>query len=1526
MSRKNIDRSEDFKGLNTTFRDSRLPDGFYRRAENVRSPDGRIHKRWAYAPYMDTPINDCCLSKHTSPELRKMIKVDTTSSNASKDTIDYWMTPYSYGLIREHDDFKPRTDRDWSLEFVLKSGDISDLLYEGSKRHRLWPGTAAASHYGQPIRESFGCYVYDQCVTVGQCSLVDLDASLTFSFPDAAHAYVVAAIPSMAISIWMDTSGHMILHVEWYMVGVDSGNASEYNKYLRSSTSMKFQYDLGLWIPGTTYHVALTYQESVGTTPDTMKLYVHGVDVATLTDVSKLSGSTRTRAWAGEYDVHNGYTIADAVTLQRDIVLLNEYTVRGGAASSANIREKFTTSTIYRGVTAHLPAHPDPASIDPSNKPPNYWCKSPPRGTGLAELRWWHTTRSAAEVLAWAARSLTDAEAATTAGYWRLNDGVPVLQDSGPNGREGTLHLTRAAYVKDSLFLGGYGIKFADSQGLLYQFGIGDSKGLSDLATSLRSLFGFDETYKSYVAPTLKENRNSLTIQMQIKTPYSWQKNQLKHKTDTNADNLNNNAPHPSELTDGTRDSTVIPTSETVPGFYQTCWAVEAYTSPNGSLGEFDGQAVANRVPILRGLIDEDGYFIFEYWGRDAAGTAVKIYRKKSTTPLSLDTVTTLTWQIHFNINSQKLELRLFKDNAEDGTPLPIDCYATMLHNGIYSISLGSTGLANEQFGSVVGDMRSFNLYSGHRNDPFATAQSYITMGTFRLWAGALDLQDIVKAASSFQGKTEAPISLLVNLVIDKVYGKQVLSKARYPAVFDNVYRITTGGFPSYDKNKTDVFGDLDPVRVMDCVPDTSADDCLGFSNLGPTVMKYEGLDDQIVRAKWQGLFSYVEQGQESGLLGVANNAVLYDKNYKGQFADIYIPNRGLLNEWDNTGVWRSVPVGGKLFMLSSNGEAKVFDGKNLSLAGKRDIRTNAPILAHTTGGNLPVDKWFSISIVYTDQANNLQHVTERSVVKTTSTDRTISIHPIFPSPDPRSTGMAIFMSAPYDSVDLAINAPLQRVDIDTFMPTGVMAHFTSWTTLLSTPRYAWQITDLRLIPETLFENETPVPSGSIGTIYNDRLLLAGDPLAPSRVYWSFAGQYERFDTITDFTSLEDAGGDQIVAMLTAWETVIAFKLGSIWRLVETSPNRFSVQKLTDSLGAIAPESVKLLTIPDTGQSVVFFWSKQGPYLFDGTNYKYIGRAIEQTGTGEAFDWIQKPETITVLHDPNSRELICFYQEKDQSSDRPHNAVVFNYTTGAWTTHTGVWGGPTSTVTAVVEDSSAYALAGEANLPYKPINKLVVGAPNGRVYTLDSKQLAPYVGRDFLPSTLVSGLSGTFQISTVNSVSDVTLNKELVTAIDNELDGVWVMFIKADGTDFVIVPIESNTTDSSSGSDLLRILLDTRIVASLPWSLAVGDTAHLGLAPLYLEAIWDEMDLPGVDKEIVREIWWGHGSFSYRYAVDWDSTWRAYRSVLLTNGEMHRIHTHIQGKAYKYSLYSVDTNIKLDRRMLQVSYSREGDL
>lgn len=125
--------------------------------------------------------------------------------------------------------------------------------------------------------------------------------------------------------------------------------------------------------------------------------------------------------------------------------------------------------------------------------------------------------------------------------------------------------------------------------------------------------------------------------------------------------------------------------------------------------------------------------------------------------------------------------------------------------------------------------------------------------------------------------------------------------------------------------------------------------------------------------------------------------------------------------------------------------------------------------------------------------------------------------------------------------------------------------------------------------------------------LYHDRLWSAGDPEHISRLYWSCAAGEGR--TIEDWTSdaySEDASGghvdvgtadgDKIVALKSTTDCLLIFKVNSIWRLYGTRPSNYTLERVTDEVGAY--DDAEIITRYGTP----FWLTKNGIFYCDGTN------------------------------------------------------------------------------------------------------------------------------------------------------------------------------------------------------------------------------------------------------------------------------------------------------------------------------------
>ena len=124
MAREFFDRGSPLDGINRTVRDSRVSPNSVRTAKNFRLPDGRLRRRKGQRPYQsDGVFRGSQLMRHTP------FTFGTVRKTANNDPGTYGVTPLSYGYLRWHDDFQPKSTRDWTTEFLLTLGDDEDVLH-----------------------------------------------------------------------------------------------------------------------------------------------------------------------------------------------------------------------------------------------------------------------------------------------------------------------------------------------------------------------------------------------------------------------------------------------------------------------------------------------------------------------------------------------------------------------------------------------------------------------------------------------------------------------------------------------------------------------------------------------------------------------------------------------------------------------------------------------------------------------------------------------------------------------------------------------------------------------------------------------------------------------------------------------------------------------------------------------------------------------------------------------------------------------------------------------------------------------------------------------------------------------------------------------------------------------------------------------------------------------------------------------------------------------------------------------------
>lgn len=1468
------DRTGPIESEDRTSRDFGLSYQFPRRLENVSLPDKRIKRRKGYKA-TNNPARTQALCKHTGVSYGQALK----ESIYLKSKV--LVTPLSYGVIRWNDDYQLRTGQSKTIEFTLRLGELEELVTNPFTRK----ANEAGAWPNYTLREP-GVYVYDQTILSNYHTFNTGSVAATGTVTSVASynptTHTLGATPDVfpltAVAFGY-TATKIFCHVG--IVVTSGGSAGTY--YPKNEV---LEYTLPSYEEGALHHVALVYDHATGSN-GTLTLYVDGVARDTFTM------PTGNYGFIGQYDVINGITYATGQ--KRDIVILNECTARASYASACKVR-----NTMHGNQTFHH---------DYSNSPNtgvHPWCLSPPRGTAMMDLRIWSTARSGTAIADNAKTRIADEDTANLVGNWFFNDGGPICVNhvTAKETRYCSVHHGYPGYIEYDDFLNSTALKLGDGQHLIMQVPeLGTALG-SGLAAKLKRVFS-DDTGTSLTLA--HKDQNSFTVQIQIMVPDAFQ-------PELNADNLLGTVNYDLNLAEARYEMGVSnaiynfrdgeaevgltqrgvfanPAGSisftTLPAYDQTLWSIEGTQKKSADNGS--NEADRRRIPVARGLLTPSGHVAFELFKRFVGSTSNRYLRLRSTTALTVGKVYTLTFVQRANfvwtsnaVNASGWTQELWIQNVTDGGAATLDASythgveaspgystASCAHRQEYDIIVGASYVNDGWDASIsmpytnavsFNGFTSFNPTGTSRgeNGPWPVQQRFMSpyqdqpgnfaISFFRLWSGAIGTGDIDTFGDRAITQKEYTPDLLINVELKGVTGNVIPNRSRYPNPMLMGYK--GWGQPQGYRNRTTAIGS---VRLKDewFGSPWANSDCLGYIPIFDTTYK-SNHDNQEVR----GLLPYKSNfGSQYGVLAAFGDTLAADDLLSNSYSPLFVTNHGLLSEFGTGQAVRGTLIGSKLLITTPVGLPKMFDGSTCTLAGMPRW-TGGLLQAYSINvttssltGALLEDNWYGVVLVYLSEDRNIYHVSPVSTVYVQPGDNAISLYNVPQHPDPRVTIIEAYRTQAVATESLAAAAPLYK----TLVVIG-NANASSST---------WYLTDsdANLTSVILDRNVTEFPVCAFSAVLNDTLFLAGDPAYPDAVYFSDPGNPERMDTVDRVLNIPDGQGDAVTGMVSAFGALFIFKPNAIWRL-DYLGNAFEFTKIA-SIGAVSNRSVELFTHPETGRAMMFFWSKHGPYMFDGSATQYIGNPIEDStssGSGVAqYSWLDNT-SVVVAHNTVARELMCFYKPiiDGQSMDRHAYAVVYNYKYGSWTRFTGV--NAVSSLSAGLTTSPVVPTAGVDSATYR----LLLGGNNGVVYSWGEEDT------DGIPAALVYSditLVSYTALTGVCELSGITLTN----AVD--LIGLWLTFVNSVDNSHVTAPIVS--------VDLVNetVTIDTDWLTSSP---DPTTTAYvlLGQPPMEVEYPWDWIEQPFFDKNLIEFVTWHDAKIYYRVAANFATNYLNSRTLI----------------------------------------------
>lgn len=186
--------------------------------------------------------------------------------------------------------------------------------------------------------------------------------------------------------------------------------------------------------------------------------------------------------------------------------------------------------------------------------------------------------------------------------------------------------------------------------------------------------------------------------------------------------------------------------------------------------------------------------------------------------------------------------------------------------------------------------------------------------------------------------------------------------------------------------------------------------------------------------------------------------------------------------------------------------------------------------------------------------------------------------------------------------------------------------------------------------------NQTDGPKGKYITAYKDSLFIFGDPLNPSRLYYSGGG-----DKINDFTIGSGGGfidvskndGQIGTGMIVFKNSLLVFKEDSSYQFSFTSTGLPQIVQVNPSVGCIAPKSIVAV------ENDVFFASRRGIFTVGNE----AGFAFDVLRTNELSARVRS--VFRTVDPAYVQNISAIY-----TSDGNKNLVIFSYTPAGSTTNT----------------------------------------------------------------------------------------------------------------------------------------------------------------------------------------------------------------------------------------------------------------
>lgn len=289
---------------------------------------------------------------------------------------------------------------------------------------------------------------------------------------------------------------------------------------------------------------------------------------------------------------------------------------------------------------------------------------------------------------------------------------------------------------------------------------------------------------------------------------------------------------------------------------------------------------------------------------------------------------------------------------------------------------------------------------------------------------------------------------------------------------------------------------------------------------------------------------------------------------------------------------------------------------------------------------------------------------------------------------------------------------------------------------------------------------------------------VEGGTERPTRFRWSDVGTIETYQN-DNFIDISTFAGDEIIGAAELYGDIYVFLKKSIWKVsLVGGDDVFQIKKVIDNIGAIARDSIQLITLPDNRTAVIFLDEKKRVLMFNGVSVTNIGSIIQPT--------------LDNLNASRLQYAVSTFDGKDyylsaSTSGSNSNDIVFDFQTEIfeWTKHDQI-------------DANAFAQVKENT----SVIKTYFGNYDSFVYWMDNPDLI----NDVDGATGIVDSMGTLNTSTITGATvivDAGLNSGSYTgAIVRVTSGTGVgqeaVVVTSDSTSLTVATAFGTQLDATS--------------------------------------------------------------------------------------------------------------------------------